>query len=61
MNILEKKKDLISIPIFYLKTLEKGKNLSAKQVEKKEIIRAESMKLKIAKQQKESIKPKTGS
>lgn len=50
MNILEKKKDLISIPIFYLKTLEKGKNLSAKQVEKKEIIRAESMKLKIAKQ-----------
>ena len=50
MYILEKKKDLISIPIFYLKTLEKGKNLSAKQVEKKEIIRAESMKLKIAKQ-----------
>jgi len=58
MYILKKKKDLISIPIFYLRTLEKEKNLSAKQIEKKNRSRInETENSKTI----ERIKPKTGS
>ena len=58
MYILEKKKDLISLPIFYLRKLEKEKNLSAKQVEKKNRSRInETENSKTI----ERIKPKTGS
>ena len=58
MYILEKKKDLISIPIFYLRTLEKEKNLSAKQIEKKNRSRINERENS---KTIERIKPKTGS
>ena len=39
MHILEKKKDLISIPIFYLRTPEKEKKFRLKASRKKEIMK----------------------